>query len=122
MDNPDFFLRITPFTNVDESQAAYRMGYRVIMNSDADLSIFRLQFDGRPYVVVLGKQPEADILQRLAYLAEGPRDALPIEVIRTLVQRREDAGSLGPWVEGHYPGGLHFTIPRDEEDPDAPQT
>lgn len=106
MNNPDFYLRITRFNDDTEALSAYVTAQTIVFEEDVDLSVFRIRYNDVPFVVVLGIRPDDHVLDLFAFLTEAPVDSLPIEVIRSLAARREDASAIGPWVEGHYRPGL----------------
>lgn len=86
-----------------QSNRAYTQARDLLYRTrEADLSTFRLALPTRRTwcVVLLGRQPDGELAERLAgYLAGGDPIELPESVVGELARRRREAEQIGPWVE-----------------------
>jgi hypothetical protein len=98
-----FYLAAT-FSNMEQAGRAYTPIQELLRrNTDTDLSVFRVQLSGRPFVVVLGVQPPAPILDRIKNaLALGTMAPLPAAAVDWLLERREQRPVQTGFSERHY--------------------
>ena len=84
---------------------------------DVDLSTYRLIYQQRWHVSVLGDNPPVEVDRRVRkILASGEPATLPDEILKALNHRRLIAKQIQPWVELHHrPGAI-----LDVNEPDHP--
>lgn len=97
------YLRAARYQSDSAALAAYTRVQELIFSAQCDLSSFRIRYRDVPHVVVLGRNPEPEVDTNLVRILDsGEPTALPVDVVGALLQRRQRAGRLGPWVERHY--------------------
>jgi hypothetical protein len=101
------YYQAAHFDTEQAAATAYFAAQAAIYQDPAnDLSIYRLQINQVWHVVVLGEPPPPALEQQLLrLLAAGHPAVLPAEIVQVLTERRAQATTLGPWVEGHYRPG-----------------
>ena len=103
------------FSNERQAERVYFQMQRYIQGheSELELSAYRFLFEGKSVVAVVGENPGSEEETRLnRQLSGGVRTQLDDDILRFLVERREQATELGPWVEGHYRPGKGFNLDR----------
>jgi hypothetical protein len=71
-----------------------------------DLSVYRFHINRIWHVAALGELPPEDLAQKLQeILSTGEATALPPQVLKLLIERRNQAMREGPYVERHYRPG-----------------
>lgn len=99
---PVTYHRAARFREEWRAARTYRVLQETIRGAACDLSAYRLLIDQVSHVIAIGEPPEEALDQQIAeILADGQPAELPPEVVTLLRERREQAGRLGPWVEGH---------------------
>ncbi len=100
------FLRIVRFRMDAAAKRVFTAAQEAIFHTECDLSVYNLQFNGEPTVVVVGDAPPADLDERLRrMLAAGTTAELPSDVIAMLTQRSIEERRKALWSEGHYDPG-----------------
>ncbi len=103
------------FSDERQAERAYFQVQRYIKAHEADLnlSVYRFLYDGRSIVAVLGDDPGGEVETHLSRrLSGGVRIELDEQVLRFLIERREQASEQGSWVERHYRPGQGFRLDR----------
>ncbi len=91
-------------------QAYFAVQDAIFTAEECDLSAYRLQLNRISHVAVLGQPPPEELDQTLAgLLATGEAMALPPDVVKLLVQRRNQAARDSAWREGHYRPGKQLS-------------
>ncbi len=81
--------------------------------ADLELSVYRFLLQGQSVVAVVGDDPgEASRTHIDRELSRGRRVTLEDDVLRFLLERREQGTQLGPWVERHHRPGQGFWLDR----------
>ena len=111
------------FQNERPAGKAYAKAQELIHRClDVDLSAYRLIFQKRWHVSVLGDVPPADVDKRVRQiLASGEPATLLDDTLRTLNHRRLLAKQMQPWVEGHYAPGEKIIYPQHPGQPGKQQ-
>jgi hypothetical protein len=80
----------------------------IYKRQDVDLSTYRLIYQKRWHVSVLGEVPPTEVDRRVRQiLSSGEPATLPDDVLRALNHRRLLARQMQPWVEAHHiPGTI----------------
>lgn len=106
---PSPYTRAARFAGERPAGLAYRKAEAAIFGTPCDLSVYRLQFQQRWHVAVLGELPPDEFAQRIdAILATGEPTTLPSDVMRVLQQRRAELSKRRSWTEGHYRPGTRL--------------
>lgn len=75
----------------------------IFIDTDCDLSAYRFKRGNIWHVVVIGEKPSDKIHVDIeAQLTNGTLVTLDKDVLSELMDRRQWAIQLGPWVERHY--------------------
>jgi hypothetical protein len=101
----DPYYQAARFQSKQKAGAVYfpLQQYIFEVKDDCDLSVYRFKHEGTWYVVVIGERPPDNIHVALeAKLTNGILATLDAEVLSYLLNRRNEAIQLGPWVERHY--------------------
>src|SRR5690606_27416441 len=94
------YSKASRFEDEATSRAAYIQLQEMLLQSNFDLSVYRMQLDRLWHVAVLGDTPPVEFDQTVqAVLSTGQAAELPTEIILFLNQRRLQARSQGSWVE-----------------------
>ena len=76
---------------------------------ECDLSVYRFHIRRIYHLAVLGEPPSEDLKQMLQeILSTGEPVSLPLDILKLLAERRNQAIKRGPWVERHYRPGQNF--------------
>lgn len=122
---PDY-LEVRRFPDMETAGRAYGEAQRALRRDaeNSDISVYRIQ-TGPGYtahVIALGDAPGSELGAKLQEaLALGVPAEVDADVLEYLIQRREQAKQLGPWVEQHHRPGQPVWLdhqPRHER-PDA---
>ena len=120
-DMPDEPTNDTPyylavrFTDERRAERAYFQAQRYIQQheSELELSVYRFMNEGRSIVAIVGDNPGGEEEVRLnRRLSGGAKTELDENVLRFLLERREQATEQGSWVERHYRPGQGFNLDR----------
>ena len=102
---PDY-CRAVRYGEEPPSAQAYFQAQNMLADVTHELSSYRFQLDQIWHVAVLGDRPPAEFDQQIAsILAAGEPTTLPSDILILLNQRRLQAATIAPWVEGHYRPG-----------------
>jgi hypothetical protein len=83
----------------------------IYKRSDVELSAYRLIYQQRWHVSVLGDVPPAAVDKRVRQiLSTGEAASLPDEILKALNHRRLLAKQIQPWVEAHHRPGMIFDV------------
>ena len=106
------------YANERPSLKAYAKAQELIYKRpDVDLSTYRLIYQQRWHVSVLGDSPPVEVDRRVRKILESGEPAtLPDEVLKALNHRRLLAKQIQPWVELHHRPGTIL----DVNEPDHP--
>lgn len=100
------FLVVRRFPDMETAGRAYGEAQRALRRDaeNSDISIYRIQ-TGEGYtahVIALGDTPGSDLAAKLdEALTLGVPAEVDEDVLGYLIDRREQAKQLGPWVEQH---------------------
>ncbi len=111
------YLDARKYPSAEQAARAYHESQEHIRRdrSAADLSVYRLMVGPslESHVVILGDTPNKRLREQLLVaLGSGEPVDLDYEVLDHLMQRRQVAQGMGPWVEGHYRPGSTVHLPK----------
>jgi hypothetical protein len=98
------------FRNERPARDAYFQAQEILFTTpDSELSAYRFLLERIWHVAVLGEPPDEDLAKKLqTAFARGEPTMLPLDILKVLAQRREQATREAPWVEHHYRPGQNL--------------
>jgi hypothetical protein len=97
------YYQAATFANGKTSGAVYDRLQHLIHTEECDLSVFRFKRKTTWYVVAIGEKPQDSIhIEIESQLTNGNLTKLETEVLSYLIDRRQQASQVAPWVEVHY--------------------
>lgn len=102
------YFRAAQFNRERASLSAYNQAQELLFRSPCELSAYRVLWETRWLVAVVGETPPDELDQRIErILSRGEATSLPSEMVQLLQERGIEARRQGPWTERHFrPEGL----------------
>src|SRR4051794_15963443 len=93
------FLRAVRFDGETTAKATYFQMQEAVFANDWDLSVYRFLLSAISHVAILGAAQPPEVQATVeGILSPGEPANLPPHIVSTLLQRREQAKRVGPWV------------------------
>lgn len=110
-DQPPYVVSAA-YQRPNRSKTVYRQLEALIArNEQVDLSVYNMQLNGQPMVIVLGNPPPPNVHDAIqGIMATGQPVEVPAPVLAALYQRSLSEWAQGPWRVHHHQPGKRYRV------------